>query len=392
MMKLNKFKGYRQILWLFAFLWKPVFKIEQKIFKNCKSRKKRLFVTTGNISLINILAILNSLEKDNYEDYLVIESNTGTKSFWEINYNIAQKYKFKKIFLFYSIRFDTAFILNNLFDFDEVFVLNKKDQIETIKELLPSTKINLYDEGAGSLASFKNSDNLNINKFYTHKYLNKLDGLNIPKNIKNHMIIQDTIFFNKIAKEITAEYPLNVNFNEKEKSIIFCGTYWNPTLDPPKKEFEKAQLKLINSLKNCGYKIYYKPHPRAEELYGLNNNPSVQMLTSVIPIELYNLDILAVVSSSTCCIAPYHYWGTPCFSDISAFSLTQNNPLGINLFRFIIKEYSPDYRELLKIDAKNLSREEVKSKIKEIYDNYLKDKPDLSRNKRVIDYANKFNN
>lgn len=390
MMEINKIKVYRQILWLFAFLWKPVFKIEQKILKKCKSCKKRLFITTGNISLINILALLNNLENDGYEDYLIIESTTGTNKFWEINSNIAKKYKFKKIFLFYSIRFDTAFILNNLFDFDEVFVLNKKDQIETIKELLPSTIINLYEEGAGSLANFKNCNDLNINKFYTHKYLDKLDGLNMPINVSEKMQFQDTKAFNEIAEQITQEYPLNINFNNEDKSVIFCGTYWNPRLDPPKEEFEQSQLELINSLTDCGYKIYYKPHPRAEELYGLDKNSNVQMLDSVIPIELCNIDVLAIVSSSTCCIAPAHYWGIPCFSDISEYSLEQNNELGINIFRFIIKEYSPDYRELLKIDTKNLSREEVKTKIKEIYDNYLKDKPDLSVNKRVIDYAKRF--
>ena len=325
-----------------------------------------------------------------FKDYLIIDSSTGTQKFWDINLKLAKLHNFKKIIKFAHIRFDTAFLLNNLFYFDEVYVLNKKDQIDIIKKFSPDAKINLYEEGAGSLAYFKDCKDLKINKFYTHKYLNKLDGLNMPENISNKIHNLDTRNFVEIAEQITRNYPMNIDHMQKEKSIIFCGTYWNPILDPPKKEFEQSQLDLINGLTNCGYKVYYKPHPRAEELYGLDKNSNVQMINSVIPIELYDLDVLAIVSSSTCCIAPAHYWGIPCFSDISEYSLAQNNKLGINIFRFIIKEYSPDYRELLKIDAKNLSREEIKLRIKEIYNDFLTGKPDLSVNKRVIDYAKRF--
>ena len=147
---------------------------------------------------------------------------------------------------------------------------------------------------------------------------------------------------------------------------------------------------MLNDLLDAGYKIMYKPHPRDTEFYGLENNPNVEFVTSKLPIELYNLDVLAVVSmSSTCVLSIPHYWEIPCFSDIikQAVDYNPKDVMKINLIRYIVSQYSPNYKMLLDLDVKNTSREELKIRIKNIYDNFMKDKPMLSKNENVKAYV-----
>ena len=138
----------------------------------------------------------------------------------------------------------------------------------------------------------------------------------------------------------------------------------------------------------------YKPHPRDTEFYGLKNNPSVEFVTSKLPIELYNLDILAVVSmSSSCLISIPHYWKIPCFSNVTPKAVEYNptDVVKINLIRYIVKEYSPNYRMLLDLDIKKTSREELKMQIKDLYDNFMKEKTLMSQNKKLKEYMRGMN-
>ena len=66
--------------------------------------------------------------------------------------------------------------------------------------------------------------------------------------------------------------------------------------------------------------------------------------------------------------------------------IDKNDKINIPLIRLIVKEYSPNYKELIKLDVKNTSRNELKHKIKEIYDKFIEDKPLLSENPNIKEF------
>ena len=86
---------------LFIIYSKIIFKIERFLYKRIgnKKIKRRLFLTSGNISLINILTILKQFPEENCEDILVIDTMSGKKEFFDINFKAAQMHNFKKIII-----------------------------------------------------------------------------------------------------------------------------------------------------------------------------------------------------------------------------------------------------------------------------------------------------
>ena len=67
-----------------------------------KSVKRRLIITTGNISLINAIAALNQLSKKDsetkYEDYLYVMNNNKNAEFKDTCEKIASLHPFKEIY------------------------------------------------------------------------------------------------------------------------------------------------------------------------------------------------------------------------------------------------------------------------------------------------------
>ena len=390
---LNKFKFVRIIKWLIAHVFFYILKFEilceEKFFTNRK--KKRLFLTTGNLSLVNCLAIIEQLKDVGCKDYLIIESGNGSYDFWKRNYEMAQIHNFKKIRLFSNCRYDVELILSNFRKIDEVFMLNYPKCTDVIPKIYPKSSVNLIDEGFASLIH-NNIENIkNFKYFYTYKYINKIDGFGFTKKVMNNFVNIDTKNFQKVSKIISSKYPIKTPINFDEKNILYCGIYWTVSgLD--KETFIKEQTTQIESLIKAGYKILYKPHPRDTEFYGLEKNPDITFIKSVLPLELYSWDVLAAVGMNcTSLVHINHYHNIPTFSHILPQTLDNNEEVWKgNLIRFILKEYSPNYENLLKLDAKNMNKEDLKNKIKEIYDDYLKNKPLLSQNERVKEYVEKF--
>lgn len=391
---LNKYKIIRQIKWLIAKIWFPFFKMQyifcNKFIKNKK--KKRFFTTTGNISLINCLAIINEVGNfDKYDDYLFVDTGKGREKFIEKTLEIAKLHSFKKIVFSVGIRLETEIILSSIININEIYLLNHPEHIIPFFKIYNNTPITLIDEGAGSLINYNSDKIQNLEKFKTHKYLGKIDfyGLDNLEKIKFENI--DINEFKKIANELSSKYPIQYELQPEDKVILYCGIYWEVT-GLSREKFIEAQSRMLNDLLEKGYKILYKPHPRDNEFFGFDKHPNVIFIDSKLPIELYNLDVVAIVSvSSTTSITPAHYWDIPSFSNVIDESISKKeNSVNINVIRFIIKEYSPNYKELLKLDVKNTSKDELKKQIKEKYISFLKDKPLLSENKKVKDYAEKY--
>ena len=97
--------------------------------------------------------------------------------------------------------------------------------------------------------------------------------------------------------------------------------------------------------------------------------------------------------SSTTSISTAHYWDIPCFSNVidKAIEINKNYKINIDLIRFIVKEYSPNYKELIKLDVKNTSKNELQHKIKEIYNKFIEDKPLLSENTNIKEFIRGMN-
>lgn len=395
-LNLNKIKIVKQIKWLIAEIFLPFLKLERifynKLNKN-KKIKRRLFATTGNISLVNILAILEQIDNENYEDYLVIQGGTADINFYNHNIEIAQKHKFKKIIPIANINFQTGFILSNLYYFDEVFVVNHPSQLNILLKLFKDIPINLIDEGCGSLINYNLERIKNLKHFYTNKYIDKIDGLGFSDKLFNKFVTIKRENFNQISLDVTKKYPITPTIDTKQKNILYCAIHWKAS-GLSKQKFVEEQLKLVNDLLDAGYHILYKAHPRDNEFYGLENNKNVTFVNSVLPAELYNWEVLASVSiSSSTSIMLAHYWQLPCFSHVINEAINKKDgEAQLNICRKFIKEYSPDYQLLLNLNIENISRNELKNQIKNLYDKFIESKPLLSMNKEVKQYAELFKN
>ena len=386
-MYLNEFKLIRRIKWIIYYILRYWVRFEylvySKFFKSSKT--KRLFLTTGNISLINVLAIINEIGSlENYEDILVIDTGKGKIDFMQKQLEIANLHSFKKIIVQPRINPGVQLVLNNYYKVDELYLLNHPLVIKTVLPLFPNIKVSLIDEGAASLLNYDCHKIENLESFISHCYINKLDFCSNDNTSKIKFKPLDILEFRKIANKLSEKYPLKIKSSKEDKMILYCGIYWEVT-GLSRERFIEVQSNMLNELIEAGYKILYKPHPRDNEYFGFDTNPNVQFIDCKYPIELYNLDILALVSISSTAVINYaHYWEIPCFSNIIEESLVDDGTLTqINIIRKIIKEYSPDYKSLLQFDVNNISKELLKTQIKECYQRFIVSKPLLSENKKI---------
>lgn len=374
------------ILLVIAYLYKPILKIKYKIYKNKRNNiKKRLFSTTGNISLVNAITLIKQLNEQNCEDYLIINSN-GNDNFWETNMSISSLHNFKKIIKIHDIRFSTGFLLSNIYKIDEIYSINHPFHLDLYKEIFGDVDINLIDEGIGSLINYGLEDNSQIKAFYTNKYIDKIDGLGFSNDFIEKFKPLSTDIFKNIAKILVEKYPILPAIDKTKKNILYCGNYWYGS-GLSKEEFETVQDKLVNDLINQGYNVLYKPHPRDTQFERLKNNPNVTFINSMLPIEVYNLDMLAVVSiCSATSILVAHYWNIPGFSNVQDKTIqkTSNDRIRSNLIRMLIEEYSPNYKYLLDFDVKNMSKNDLKVQIHAAYQTFLLNKANSSVNHRLL--------
>ena len=395
-MTLNDYMIVKIIKYFFALPFLLWIRIKQFFSKNSHAKKKRrLFSTTGNISLINALTIIKQSEESDCEDYLIIESVSGKYDFWKNNYDIARKmHNFKSIKCFYHITwFEIGLYFARWTNFDEIYMLNHPKCLRPLVKLYPKSQINFFDEGFGSLINHDNfTDNIqNFKHFYSHKYINKIDNYKLPKHIADKIHPLNNKIFAEISNGIAKEYPLPINFNTSDKNILYCGIYCKCS-GLPQDKFEEIQNKQIKELIEAGYKILFKPHPRDTQSHEVSKNPNVILIESVLPVEVYSWDVLAVVGMScTTLVHLPHYFGIPGFSNVVPEALDCSQDAYIaNFIRCCVDEYTPNYKELLRLDVKNTSREELKKQMYEIYQTKIKDKPLLSENNRLKEYEQKY--
>lgn len=389
---INKYRFICKIKWVIYYIFRYFVIFEHIVYSKLISKrskiKRRLFVTSGNISLVNTLAIINEIGNfDKYKDTLIIETGKGGNDFALKNKEMASLYNFDKIICETRLSAGVIAVLHNQFSFDEVYTVNHPNFIGLIVPLYPNADVTIIDEGPALLMDYNISKYKNIKNFKTHKYLDKIDYLSTNNVIQKYTFTGVNIEeFRKISNNLILKYPIKFENNLDNKYVLYCGINWEVIGIKPEK-FAKLQQEIINDLINTGYKILYKPHPRDYDFYGFDKDPNVQFIDCKYPIDLYKLDIVALVSvASSASISYAHYWDIPCFANIQDnFFKNDNGQYKGEVIKKIMTEYIPNYKLLLQLDAKNTPKEKLKLEIKQIYKSFIDSKPLLSENREIID-------
>ena len=356
-----------------------------------KKIKRRLFMTTGNLSLVNTLTIIKQLNEPNCQDELFIYSNFKNDKFDECARKIAGLHNFESVYSYYANTPDIReyFLKNKLYNFDEIYFPNVYRDFRIPKELYPNAAWIMTDEGCGcKIARSGYFDYGKLKNFITHTYIGKLDYYGFTPDVVRKMIPLDRKLFKEVTKECETMFPLNVTLDKEEKAIIFCGSWWEITR-LSKTQYMQLQDDMIAKLTELGYKIYFKPHPRDPRNY--INNPGISILNSSLPLDCYSLDeFVAVVSlgSSTSLQAIE-------FAQIAGFTI--NLPVNWDvpietkwqslLIRKMVMEYTTPIEELLSVNPNSYSKQELKAVLYKKCANYINSKPMLSENLEFRTFA-----
>lgn len=355
-----------------------------------KSITSRLFLTTGNLSLVNNLAIIRQLATHDCEDTLVILSNMVNNDFFETCKKIAALHNFQEVKCICSKQANIIeyFLRNKMTNFDEIYFSNQYQFINLATELYPNADWILTDEGCGGkLARLAYCDYDKVKSLIMHNYLGKIDFFGLQKRNYKKIIPLNTEIFQEVCRECAEMFPINLEQGPEDKSIIFCGS-WYEVSGLGKDEYMSLQDDLINRLMELGYTILFKPHPRDPRNY--INNPNITILNTTLPLECYNPDVVAIVSlaSST----PLHMINA---HNIPGFMISLldrvNKPLELMWLDLLVKklmaEYTPPIEELLAVNPKLYTKQELKKVLQDKCKKYIDSKPLLSQNEEFKNFA-----
>ena len=370
---------------------KQFIKLNKKfVERKNKKVKRRLFMTTGNLSLLNNLTIIKQLNEPNCEDVLFVYTNMKNEKFIDCAQKMASLHNFKKEYYHSSTcnDFREYFLKNKLYDFDEVYFPNQFHSFRIPSELLQNSDWILTDEGCGcklARSQYLNYDK--IQKIITHIYLDKLDFFGLTnKNMEKIVQINKKIFEN-ICNECVKLYPVHLNLVPTDKAIIFCGSWWEVT-GLSKERYMSLQNNLFDKLLDFGYKILFKPHPRDSRNY--LNNSNIVVLNTQLPLECYKFDdVVAIVSfgSSASLQSPY-------FSNLAGFNALPFNPnrdlenkwLDL-LVKKMVYNYTTPIDVLFTVDSVKYSRDELRTILFEKCQRFINLLPKLSENEEFKQFA-----
>lgn len=336
---------------------------------------KRLFITTGLISLVNALTIIGDSQEN---DDLVILSFNQSEDFINTSNKIAQLHKFDNIMFFKKEKEIVKEI--NFQAYNELYCA-------TLTKLYPFLKKHpnwsIFEEGPGyAITDLKNCKNLK--NCFIAKYLDKFDIIDKENVIKHVPIKKDN--FSEISSKI-----LNLMQTPKElvtqRNILFIGHYIYRKLGD---EFAlKFYKEYINYFMNLGYNVYLKAHPRDKDYIlpileqEFVDNKLFHILDTSLPIEIYSFNFDAVVGA---------YSGTlvslPHYNRISAINLPlkelYSTNVGLNYKKFfaLYDEYTPSFEEMK--DVLSASKERIWERYREIINSKIPIKNNTKLNKIIL--------
>lgn len=355
-----------------------------------KDKTRRLFLTTGNLSLINNITIIKQLATENCEDSLLILSNLVNPKFYDTCKQVAKLHDFKEIYCYNEQEQNLIeYVLKNeLTDYDEIYFSNQYQFINVTHTLYPNAKWIITDEGCGGkLARLKYCNYDNVEKMIMHKYLGKLDFFGLQARNWEKIVPLSMSIFKEVCRECEKMYPITLKQTKDDKSVIFCGS-WYEVSGLSKDEYMQLQDSIIEHLITNGYKIFFKPHPRDPRNY--INNQNVTILNTALPIECYDLDVVAIISVASS--SPLHMINA---YNLPGFTLSLvdrvNKPFELKwlsaLERKLMADYTPPIEEILSVDARLYTKDELKKILQEKCQNYINSKLLLSENEEFRNYA-----
>lgn len=327
--------------------------------------KKRLFITTGSISLINALTIIEQTKSQgDFEDVLVVISMTQGKSFVDTTKKIASLHSFKEIKFLNKER---EIVKNyKLKEFETIFIaLTSK----ICKNIFSHKNVYIFDEGPGS-AKAELKQIPKIKGMYTTRFLDKISFIPFGKN-KEIYEIDKSVFFN-ITQKILKLFGESDKL-ETEKNVLFIGHYVYRKAGTERAiEFYK---KYINYFIDKGYNIYFKGHPRDNDVVlpiikkEFENNKNLHFMENSLPIEIYNYNFdIAVGAYSGTLVSLPHYYDIPAIN--LPFKELYYSEVGLSFKQYfaLYEEYIPSFKLMEQVIGKE------KAEIQALYRQIISEK------------------
>lgn len=324
--------------------------IKKNIFDNIKLNtfnKNRLIITTGLISLINIMAILSSKENDDYDNHLIIYSAQISNFFQKYNCKIILSGYFQSITFVDEMNLkyinDESFICK----FDEIYSVAHS----SLKQFYVDN-ISLFEEGISSYFPCDEIDYSKVKNIYLSNYCGTVGYTD--KTQSNKIIPIDKAMVKNVIKKVIQKNNLDFSYLKNENQILFLSQYIFQDFMTDE-EVIALYKKHIDRLLDNGFSVLYKSHPRVNdtitnkiaEVY--SNNTKFQFVPVEIkwPIELIilTLNIKAiVVSMSGAGFSCAHIFDIPCYG-FGANIIKNNHPLTT------VRKYSDMYLGYIKHDS-----------------------------------------
>jgi MoaA/NifB/PqqE/SkfB family radical SAM enzyme len=356
--------------------------------------KKRLFISTGPFSLLNILTIIRQ-NKEFCENYLITPDYMGNTFFNSINHSIAQKSNefacilFSK-FLNNSYRVD---LLADKIQFDNINEVYSCSHIHVTKNicgLFKNATYFLIEEGLSSYMRYFKEHEGAASAYFLFMH-DKFDFLN--ENISINKL--DKEIFKDIAASVAADYPFKISFTSDDKVALFLGQYLLFRLgDRAAISFYKRNISLLLSL---GYKIIFKTHPRPSEVFqkslekDFGGNEFI-FWDSPIPVEAYNLDLTAVISASSGGLLTLsHLYNIPAFAAPDIVIQGSRLHDADRFYAQIVKKYVPDVHELFAMGSVHSKRKnDIQEALRVKFRKFINAKPKLSQHTELRKKSNEL--
>lgn len=356
-----------------------------------KSKKRRLFLTTGNLSLLNNLTLIKQLDETDCEDILFVFSQFKNPVFDNTCRKMATLHNFEKIYIESNWNkieyFANFFIDNKLFDVDEIYFSNQYQFIYVAQKLYPNTKWFLTDEGCAAFIAREYMDYNKIEKIYFNKYSEKLDFFGLSSENQSKVVYLNSEVFKQVTEQCAQMFPVDLGLNKDDKAILFCGMWWE-NAGIPQDEYFELQNSTIKKLQSMGYKVIFKPHPRDDRDYV--SELGVTSIETSLPLECYDFDVVGTVSVlSSVTLQTYGRSGMPSFLILPESRLSlQNDSMWLNpMIKYMLTQYSPPIDILYSVNPKDYSKDELRHILEQKCADYINSMPLLSKNRDYIEYA-----
>ena len=360
-----------------------------------KTTVRRLLHTSGGFCIVVGVSVLDTLAVDDvdYEDYLVISSNTRNPIFFSESEKQAKKiHLFKRIFIFQdkkNSKIDTEVLASEIeVEINELYIHStlKSEFLDAYRTVFRDAVITAYEEGILGYCYdlFKDSRTGGIHaisKIATTNFYRKVYP-QVLKQVELDVVrIEEETLRQNIQKYTdSSKFPTFQNKN-KASVLVLSSPLWVIT----KNTFEKVvseHRSLVQILLEKGLIVYFKDHPRRlNKIYtkiyltlsNTENFIDVSDFCEFAEATIKQLNPSFVVGiGSSALFFSYSLYKIPAFIYWSKFSLVTFNHMPQDIVNAaIFLRYLPQVKSILSQDIKNLTANEVRAKATGIVEEQL---------------------